>query len=78
MIVDHLPILPVVLPLLAAPFCIILKNRISSYKLNPKFFIDCFKTISEGIKKFKKVNIYKPPSSRKDSKENFIICQNLR
>ena len=27
---------------------------------------------------FKKVNIYKPPSSRKDSKESFIICQNLR
>ncbi len=29
-------------------------------------------------KSFKQVYIYKPPSSRKDSKENFIICRNLR
>ena len=29
-------------------------------------------------KKFKEVHIFKPPSSRKDSKENFIICKNLR
>ena len=27
---------------------------------------------------FKEVNIYKPPASRKDSKENFIICKYLR
>ena len=31
-----------------------------------------------GRKIFKKINVYKPPSSRKDSKENFIICQILR
>ena len=33
-----------------------------------------------GLEKkiFKQVDIYKPPSSRKDSKENFIICRNLR
>ena len=29
-------------------------------------------------KNFKEVKIFKPPSSRKDSKENFIICKNLR
>ncbi len=29
-------------------------------------------------KKFKQVYIFKPPASRKDSKENFIICKNLR
>ena len=29
-------------------------------------------------KNFKEVKIFKPPSSRKDSKENFIICRNLR
>ncbi len=34
--------------------------------------------VATAKKKFKKVNIYKPPSSRKDSKESFIICQNLR
>ena len=29
-------------------------------------------------KKFRDVYIFKPPASRKDSKENFIICRNLR
>ena len=29
-------------------------------------------------KKFKEVHIFKPPASKKDSKENFIICRNLR
>ena len=29
-------------------------------------------------KKFKEVHIFKPPSSRKDSKESFIICKNLK
>ena len=34
--------------------------------------------VALGKKSFKEVDIFKPPSSRKDSKENFIICRNLR
>ena len=34
--------------------------------------------VAFGKKTFKQVDIFKPPSSRKDSKENFIICRNLR
>ena len=34
--------------------------------------------VALGKKSFKEVYIFKPPSSRKDSKENFIICKNLR
>ena len=34
--------------------------------------------VALGKKSFKDVNIFKPPSSRKDSKENFIICRNLK
>ena len=34
--------------------------------------------VALGKKTFKQVDIFKPPSSRKDSKENFIICRNLR
>ncbi len=29
-------------------------------------------------KKFREVNVFKPPASRKDSKESFIICKFLR
>ncbi len=34
--------------------------------------------VALGKKTFNKVDIFKPHSSRKDSKENFIICRNLR
>ena len=34
--------------------------------------------IAEGKKFFKEVKIFKPKSSRKDSKESFIICKKLR
>ena len=45
-----------------------------------KIFMDS--TFNEIVKKkkknFKESKIFKPPSSRKDSKESFIICKNLR
>ena len=34
--------------------------------------------VGEAKQKFKEINIYKPPSSRKESKESFIICKKLR
>ena len=34
--------------------------------------------VSEGKKFFKEVKVFKPKSSRKDSKESFIICSKLR
>ena len=34
--------------------------------------------VALGKKIFKDVKVFKPKSSRKDSKENFIICKNLR
>ena len=34
--------------------------------------------VSEGKKYFKEVKVFKPKSSRKDSKESFIICSKLR
>ena len=34
--------------------------------------------VAEGKKYFKEVRVFKPKSSRKDSKESFIICKKLR
>jgi 23S rRNA (uridine2552-2'-O)-methyltransferase len=34
--------------------------------------------VEEGKNIFKEVRVFKPKSSRKDSKESFIICKNLR
>jgi len=34
--------------------------------------------VALGKKIFKEVKVFKPKSSRKESKENFIICKNLR
>ena len=34
--------------------------------------------IAFSKKNFVKFNVYKPPASRKDSKESFLICKNLR
>ena len=43
------------------------------------FMGSSFNEIVEIAKKeFKEVHIFKPPASRKDSKENFIICKHLR
>ena len=52
-------------------------------KKNGKFVVkifmgSSFKELNTTAQKiFKKVNIYKPKASRKNSKENFIICQFL-
>jgi 23S rRNA methylase len=34
--------------------------------------------VAEGKKYFKEVRVFKPKSSRKDSKESFIICRKVR
>ena len=45
-----------------------------------KLIVEAFcKEIIDSAKDiFKKVNIYKPSASRKDSKENYIICKFLK
>ena len=43
------------------------------------FMGSSFNEIVDFAKKnFKEFHVYKPPSSRKESKESFIICKNLR
>ena len=47
--------------------------------LSKIFMGSTFNEIVENAKKnIKESKIFKPPSSRKDSKESFIICKNLR
>ena len=45
-----------------------------------KIFMGCTfnEIVAEGKKYFKEVKVFKPKSSRKDSKESFIICSKLR
>ena len=55
---------------------ILKKNGIFVSKI---FMGSSFNEIVDGAKNnFKEFHVYKPPSSRKESKENFIICKNLR
>ena len=55
---------------------ILRKNGIFVSKI---FMGSSFNEIVYSAKKnFKEFHVYKPPSSRKESKENFIICKNLR
>ena len=55
---------------------ILKKNGIFVSKI---FMGSSFNEIVDKAKKnFKEFHVYKPPSSRKESKENFIICKNLR
>ena len=53
--------------------------RPNGFFLSKIFMGSTFNEIVENAKKnFKESKIFKPPSSRKDSKESFIICKNLR
>ena len=55
---------------------IILKN---GYFISKIFMGGTFNEIvALGKKIFKEVKVFKPKSSRKDSKESFIICKNIR
>ncbi len=57
------------------------KNQLNQRgKFISKLFMGTsFNEIVSGAKQiFKEVRVFKPPSSRKDSKENFIICKILR
>ncbi len=62
----------------AMNFAVELLNKKGSF-ISKLFMGSSFNAIVAFAKKtFKQVDIFKPPSSRKDSKENFIICRNLR
>ena len=55
---------------------ILKKNGVFVSKI---FMGSSFNEIVDSAKKnFKEFHVFKPPSSRKESKENFIICKNLR
>ncbi|MDA9744169.1 RlmE family RNA methyltransferase [Candidatus Pelagibacter sp.] len=57
-----------------------IKNLKKNGSFVSKIFMgSTFKEILINCKKnFKEVKIFKPPSSRKDSKESFIICKKIR
>ena len=57
-----------------------LKNLKKNGVFVSKIFMgSSFNEIVDSAKKnFKEFHVYKPPSSRKESKENFIICKKLR
>ena len=57
-----------------------IKNLKKNGSFVSKIFMgSTFKEIVINCKKnFKEVKIFKPPSSRKDSKESFIICKKIR
>ena len=62
----------------AMNFAVELLNKKGSF-ISKLFMGSSFNEIvALGKKSFLDVDIFKPPSSRKDSKENFIICRNLR
>jgi len=51
----------------------------NGFFISKMFMGSTFKEIvGEAKSTFKEINIYKPPSSRKESKESFIICKKLR
>ena len=51
----------------------------NGYFISKIFMGETFNEIvTDGKKFFKKVKIFKPKSSRKDSKESFIICNKIR
>ena len=57
------------------------KNQLkqNGFFLSKIFMGSTFNEILDEAKlTFKEINIYKPPSSRKQSKESFIICKKLR
>tara|TARA_Y100001970_G_scaffold65968_1_gene84296 strand:- start:63 stop:674 length:612 start_codon:yes stop_codon:yes gene_type:complete len=55
----------------------LMKNK--GYFISKIFMGGTFNEIvAEGKKYFKEVKVFKPKSSRKDSKESFIICRKIR
>ena len=51
----------------------------NGYFISKIFMGETFNEIvAEGKKYFKEVKVFKPKSSRKDSKESFIICRKIR
>ena len=61
-----------------------MKFSVRNLKKNGSFISKIFmgstfnEIVENGKKNFKEVKVYKPPSSRKDSKESFIICKKIR